>query len=253
VTSQEPGNPSSADPDIPDTEVIVVSAASPVFVDSTGRRRRVLRRLSYAFGAICIVYGGLVTVSLAGGPVSPSAVLPLPNLDNNDGEQAEVRASPTPQPTSTLLLTEALPPRAATIRRPIENRAVAPKPAATRAAPARTPGPRPPTKPAATPTPTTTRPVESTVTPTPSTSPIPTPLPTDIKGVPVKPPAPAPPAVTAGASGDSTEEPETDGPDPADSDSTASDPADTDSAGTDSADFDSADLESSSPEPEASA
>jgi hypothetical protein len=245
VTSQEPGNPSSADPDIPDTEVIVVSAASPVFVDSTGRRRRVLRRISYAFGAICIVYGGLVTVSLAGGPVSPSAVLPLPDLDNNDGEQAEVRASPTPQPTSTLLLTEALPPRAATIRRPIENRAVAPKPAATRAAPARTPGPRPPTKPATTPTPKPTKPVESTVLPTPSSSPTPTPLPTDIKGVPVKPPAPAPPAVPASTSGsaNSTEEPEADGPDPADVDVDVDTDADTDSA----------DLESSSPEPEASA
>jgi hypothetical protein len=231
VTSQEPRNPPSADPDIPDTEVIVVSAASPVFVDSTGRRRRVLRRLSYVFGAICVVYGGLVTVSLAGGPVSSSAVLPLPDLDNDDGEPAEVRASPTPQPTSTLLLTEALPPRAAPNRRPIENRTVAPQQAQTRPAPVRTAAPRPPTKPTATPTPTPTKPVESTVTPTPSSSPTPTPTPTVIKGAPVKPPAPAPPVVSASVSvDDSTAE-----PDPNDADSEL------------------VDLESPSPEPEATA
>jgi hypothetical protein len=224
VTSQEPRNPPS-DPDIPDTEVIVVSAASPVFVDSTGRRRRLLRRLSYAFGGICIVYGGLVSVALAGGPVSPSTVLPLPDLGNDDGEQAEVRASPAPQPTSTKLITEALQPRAAPIRRPVEKRNIAPRPAPVKPAPVRTPAPKPPTKRAPTPTPSVapTRPVESTVTPSPSVSvpPVPT-TPPVVKGNPPLPPAPAPPAIA-------TEEPKE---------------ADT------SFDPDSADTDSESPEPE---
>ena len=50
MTSQEPSNPISADAEILDTEVIVVAQPSPVFVDSTGRRRRVLRRVAYGFG-----------------------------------------------------------------------------------------------------------------------------------------------------------------------------------------------------------
>jgi hypothetical protein len=218
VTSQEPRNPPSADPDIPDTEVIVVSAASPVFVDSTGRRRRVLRRLSYAFGGICIVYGGLVSVALAGGPVSPSTVLPLPDLGNDDGEQAEVRASPAaPQPTSTKLITEALPPRAAPIRRPIENRKVAPRPAPAEPPTVRTPAPRPPTTRVTTPAPSVapTRPVESTVVPTPSISvpPVPT-TPPVVKGKP-----PLPPAPPATATAMATEQPDTGfDPDSADTD-----------------------------------
>src|SRR3712207_1200941 len=100
-----------------ETEVIVVSTPAPVFVDSTGRRRRVLRRLAYGFGALCMLYGGLVSVSLAGGPVSSSAVLPLPDLHGDPDEQvAEDRPVPsvapavTPTPRS-MFVTEALPRR----------------------------------------------------------------------------------------------------------------------------------------------
>ena len=120
MTSQEPKTPQFVDHDIPDTEVIVVSAPAPVFVDSTGRRRKVFRRLAYAFGALCMLYGGLVSVSLAGGPVSSSAVLPLPDLHGDDDEIVEARPSPTPIPTvttapQTRFLTEAL-------RRPVSDR-----------------------------------------------------------------------------------------------------------------------------------
>ena len=48
-----------------------------------------------------MVYGGLISVSLAGGPVSSSAVLPLP--DRADGDDEEVTAArPTPTPLITV-------------------------------------------------------------------------------------------------------------------------------------------------------
>jgi hypothetical protein len=101
VTSQEPKTPQSADHEIPDTEVLVVSAPSPVFVDSTGRRRRHLQRLAYVFGAVCALYGGLISVSLAGGPVSATAIRSLPDLPDHEVEPGQARPSPTPEPTVT--------------------------------------------------------------------------------------------------------------------------------------------------------
>jgi hypothetical protein len=70
---------SAQDPAEPQTNLI---APAPVFVDAEGRRARLLRRLAYAFGALVLVYGGLISVSLAGGPVRSSAVLPLPLLED---------------------------------------------------------------------------------------------------------------------------------------------------------------------------
>jgi hypothetical protein len=197
VTSQEPRTPHSVDHDIPDTEVIVVSSPAPVFVDSTGRRRRLLRRLSYAFGALCMVYGGLVSVSLAGGPVSSEAVLPLPDLRNDDAEDAAgPRPAPIPTPAAStrppdLFVSEALPRRAA----PADlTRIAEPRPPAVP-----TPTPVPAKTPAST-SPTTAKPVESTTNPgTPApTTPVPSPttlLPEPPINVPPAPPAPPVPPV----------------------------------------------------------
>ena len=49
-------------------------------------------------GVSAIVLGG---VSLAGGPVSSSAVLPLPDLDNKEEDTLAARPRPTPGPRST--------------------------------------------------------------------------------------------------------------------------------------------------------
>jgi hypothetical protein len=100
VTSQEPHTQHIADPDVPDTEVIPVEQPAPVFVDSTGRRRRLLRRFAYGFGAFCMVYGGLISLSLAGGPVSPSAALPFPQFIAG-GEPPAGQPRPTPEPIMT--------------------------------------------------------------------------------------------------------------------------------------------------------
>jgi hypothetical protein len=206
VTSLEPKTLFSADRDIPDTEVIVVPAPAPVFVDSTGRRRTLLRRLAYAFGGLCMLYGGLVSVSLAGGPVSSSAVLPLPDLHSSDDDDAvDARPSPTPAPTITgapqpLLITEALPRRAAPATREVGVRSLEV---------ARTPTPSASPTLSKTPPPsasTTTKPVESTTKPSQSGSPSPSTSTSTTAPNPGtvppgnNPPAPGPPSVPSNPS-----------------------------------------------------
>ena len=186
MTLQEPQNPPTADVDTPDTEVIVVAHPSPVFVDSTGRRRRMLRRVAYGFGALCMLYGGLVSVSLAGGPVSSSAVLPLPDLADDGDEQDVVvaRPTPTPKPAATQPILEVFP-RRAPADRPQEARGVTPRSTAPASRPARTQTPKPTKKPSPS---STARPVESGVTNPPSSS---SPLPSG--SVPPTPQQPVPP------------------------------------------------------------
>ena len=189
MTVQEPYNPPFADVDMPETEVIVVAHPSPVFVDSTGRRSRLLRRIAYGFGALCIVYGGLISVSLAGGPVSSSAVLPLPDLtgDDEDHDDVVARPTPTPVPTSTTAsrqpILEVFPRRAAPVTRRTTEQAGTPRLASGTPRPTRTPSAKPHKAP--TTSPTTAKPVESGTTDptTPATTPPPT-----------EPTAPAPPA-----------------------------------------------------------
>jgi hypothetical protein len=159
----EPETPLSVDRDIPDTEVIALSAPTPVFVDSTGRRRKMLRRLAYAFGALCMLYGGLISVSLAGGPVSSSAILPLPDLPLH-AAKAPPKPSRTPVPTVTT------PAPAEFAAGPLTRRAVD-FGRTTRRTPAVIPAPAT-TKPTVTPT--SSHPLESATTSKSSAGPTPT-------------------------------------------------------------------------------
>jgi len=54
--------------------------AKPVFVDTTGKRRRWIRRGSVAVGTVLTAYGVVVALSFLGGPVPPNALLPLPGV-----------------------------------------------------------------------------------------------------------------------------------------------------------------------------
>jgi hypothetical protein len=164
------------------------AAAAPVFVDSTGRRRRRLRRASYVFGGLCLAYAILVSVSLAGGPVSPGSVLPLRILADGDPPGAAVITTPGPLPQPSrssaplpkpVAAGPALPRHTVPAHR-LERTSVATPPSVKR-----TPTPKPSKTPASPPP--TSRPVESTST---STSP-PTP------STPVTAPAPKPPTGTA--------------------------------------------------------
>ncbi|MEV7622254.1 hypothetical protein [Actinoplanes sp. NPDC089786] len=209
MTSQEPETPHSADSGIPDTEVLAVPSAAPVFVDESGRRSKLLRRVAYGFGALCMLYGGLVSVSLAGGPVSSSAVLPLPELGGDDSD--DTIAGPAPAPPMLTPPPGSQPPRLLTesLRRPDARsirdtrRAEAPRATATTRATA--------TKAPVRITPTVTktaRPLESgsaSTTPKPSRSPV-TPGPTTPapETTPTTPPVPPNPPVPGGTGGGAT-------------------------------------------------
>ncbi|MFI1991272.1 hypothetical protein [Actinoplanes sp. NPDC020271] len=206
MTTQDSQHPKTADQRIPDTEVIAVATPAPVFVDSTGRRSRMLRRIALAFGILVVSYGGLVSVSLAGGPVNSSAVLPLPGLD--DDEKADpVPPRPEPAPATSPASVATRPPVESTVNpvrppeRPVATAAATVKPAAsTKPAPAKTtkaPVAKPaPAKATPTPTVTTTKPTESTTTAPTAT---PTVTPKVENPAPMPPAPPAPPVATSTA------------------------------------------------------
>ncbi|SNT20037.1 hypothetical protein SAMN05421812_103693 [Asanoa hainanensis] len=89
----------------PQTDIIVTAAdptgplgvtlgqdAPPIFVDETGRRRRLVRWAAYGIGAVCLGYTALVGVSIAGGPALPHALMPFPDRvqqPDRDGTPAE--------------------------------------------------------------------------------------------------------------------------------------------------------------------
>ena len=205
MTSQQPENPPFIDGDIPVTEAIVVAPPAPVFVDTTGRRSRLLRRIAYGFGALVMLYGGLICVSLVGGPVPSSAVLPLPGLepagDADDKKPAQPNPTPAPTPTHSatpVFVADPLPHRATSAAR-LESAKVtssaarpATKPTATKKPTATTATPKP--------SPTTSRPVESTTVPTAPATIAPT-TPATI------PAAPSPPPVPSGGQGGGEETP----------------------------------------------
>lgn len=68
---------SYADADLPEPEA---AEQVPVFVDATGHRRKMARRISIGAVGLLAGYGGLVAVSFAGGPIPPGALLPVPGL-----------------------------------------------------------------------------------------------------------------------------------------------------------------------------
>ena len=86
----------------------------PVFVDSSGRRRRRVRRAGYVFGAVSLVYAGLVGASFSGGPVSPHALLPFPDLP----ERPDRQPATAPREVSAVPADDAGPAK----RRPSPNR-----------------------------------------------------------------------------------------------------------------------------------
>lgn len=55
-------------------------SAGPVFVDASGRRRKVARRAGLVALAAVAGYAGLLAMSFAGGPIPPNALLPVPGM-----------------------------------------------------------------------------------------------------------------------------------------------------------------------------
>jgi len=82
IPDQEPETDiivTAADPTGPPGVTLGQDPAPPIFVDETGRRRRLVRWAAYGIGAVCLGYTALVGVSIAGGPALPHALMPFPD------------------------------------------------------------------------------------------------------------------------------------------------------------------------------
>lgn len=167
----------------------------PVFVDVTGRRRDRIRRIAYGVGGACLAYTALLGVSLAGGPVSPYALLPFPELVER------LPAAPVTQNRDRPVVTIAAPPgipriRLRTVSGGVGGGAALPDPTNPAAPGATAPPVGPPVESTPDPVPT-----ELPVDPTPEPDPLPedppvtpTPEPEPTTEPPAEPPAaPEPP------------------------------------------------------------
>jgi len=141
---------------------------SPVFVDNTGRRARLARRVAWTVAACCVSYLAVFGISLAAGPVSPMVPIGrFPEL-----APAQVGAGPvgTTPPTPTTSRGKAV----ARTRSTATTGAVAPPPVtvptpATAVVPTTTPVPTTPTT-SGGPAPTTTQSPAPTTSADPSTT-----------------------------------------------------------------------------------
>lgn len=60
-------------------------ATGPVFVDSTGRRGRTIRRVAYGLGALCAAYTVVLVLSFMGAtPFAPKTMLPVPGVPSGE-------------------------------------------------------------------------------------------------------------------------------------------------------------------------
>ncbi|WP_175441457.1 hypothetical protein [Micromonospora humi] len=178
------------------TDLIPVTPEPPpVFVDSTGRRRRRLRRLAYCAGAAGVLYTGLVGISFAGGPVTPDTVIPFVEATAEDQRPASTPPTTSPPPSAT-----AVPPpaRTAPARPPVTS--ATPGGTSGTAGPTAGRSPRPTGSPSTVPP--TTRPPAATTAPpttTPATTAPPTTTPPPVIDLPDLPDLLTEAAGTAGA------------------------------------------------------
>ncbi|MEY9910771.1 hypothetical protein ABIA35_007021 [Catenulispora sp. MAP12-49] len=123
----------------------------PIFVDASGRRRKLARRASLAAVVVLAGYGGLLAVSFAGGPIPPNALLPVPGIPSGKAQvpASSANAGPSAKPSSGQ---DAAPAAGSTDHRPGE-RATTPGGALRQSAP---PEPTPTTSEAPTQVPTPT-------------------------------------------------------------------------------------------------
>lgn len=72
------------------------SVEGPVFVDTTGRRSKVLRRVGLLVGAVCLTYAGVLGAAFMGWGTSltPSSLLPFGSGGAADGGRAPDRIQP---------------------------------------------------------------------------------------------------------------------------------------------------------------
>ncbi|MFE0630065.1 hypothetical protein ACFW3D_24255 [Streptomyces sp. NPDC058864] len=81
VWSETPADEAGSEAGAPEPETELIALPGPVFVDSSGRRARAVRRAGWLVGAACSVYTAALALSLSGAtPIAPKTLLPLPGV-----------------------------------------------------------------------------------------------------------------------------------------------------------------------------
>ncbi|MEV0072768.1 MULTISPECIES: hypothetical protein [unclassified Amycolatopsis] len=77
------------------------AADSPVFVDATGRRRKIFRRVAVGGGVLTIGYVAVLVAALLGAPVPAPLLVPITQLGPGHTDVATTPADPPEQSTTT--------------------------------------------------------------------------------------------------------------------------------------------------------
>ncbi|WP_431961209.1 hypothetical protein [Actinacidiphila sp. bgisy160] len=89
VWSETPADEVGSQAGAPEPETELIALPGPVFVDSSGRRARAVRRAGWLVGAACSVYTAALALSLSGAtPIAPKTLLPLPGVPSTAPDEA---------------------------------------------------------------------------------------------------------------------------------------------------------------------
>ncbi|MFD8071141.1 hypothetical protein ACFV3E_00575 [Streptomyces sp. NPDC059718] len=89
VWSETPADDVGSEAGAPEPETELIALPGPVFVDSSGRRARAVRRAGWLVGAACSVYTAALALSLSGAtPIAPKTLLPLPGVPSTAPDDA---------------------------------------------------------------------------------------------------------------------------------------------------------------------
>lgn len=89
VWSEPPADEVGSEAGTPEPETELIALPGPVFVDSSGRRARAVRRAGWLVGAACSVYTAALALSLSGAtPIAPKTLLPLPGVPSTAPDDA---------------------------------------------------------------------------------------------------------------------------------------------------------------------
>jgi hypothetical protein len=165
----EPSEPTLA-------QALVEGGEEPVFVDVSGRRRAILRRVGIGIGVLAAAYIALLVVSLAGGPRPPG--IPLPEAIAGDADQSQTKPDGSAPGTPATRPSKPTPGSSPSSTTPAEPGSTPARPSASPTLSGAPPGaavPPAPVFPTATPTPTPASPAPTPASPTPTPE-SPTPL-----------------------------------------------------------------------------
>ncbi|MEU4673389.1 hypothetical protein AB0F91_36905 [Amycolatopsis sp. NPDC023774] len=87
--------------DLADDGAAAAATQPPVFVDATGRRRKIFRRVAISGGVLTIGYVAVLVAALLGAPVPSPLLIPLAPLGPQPTDVATTPPDPPDQPTAT--------------------------------------------------------------------------------------------------------------------------------------------------------